>query len=155
MAEVISVFENAGMEDVSSVLASGNIIFVTDKDEVEARNRLEKKMSAYFSYESVIFVQRIKNLIECLENNPFEKDTNFHVYVFITEKGGAEEIEQAFKKTERILDEEGQKVKDYFFWKVPKGNTVGSPFGKILGNKAMKEIFTSRNINTIEKILKK
>ena len=43
----------------------------------------------------------------------------------------------------------------YFYWTVSKGNTLDSSFGKVLGKKALKEKLTSRNLNTIEKIIKK
>jgi hypothetical protein len=46
-------------------------------------------------------------------------------------------------------------VNNIFYWQVPKGNTLDSTFGKILGRKSLKDQFTSRNINTFEKIIKK
>ncbi len=44
MAEVCQVIENAGMEDVVSVLASGNIIFSFDAKAKELENTLEQAM---------------------------------------------------------------------------------------------------------------
>ena len=46
-------------------------------------------------------------------------------------------------------------VKDVFYWQTPKGNTLQSDFGKILGKKSLKDKLTSRNFNTIEKIVNK
>lgn len=45
--------------------------------------------------------------------------------------------------------------KNHFYWKVKKGNTLESNFGKILGKKGFKDCFTSRNLNTFDKILNK
>lgn len=42
MAEVCAVFEKAGMKDVSFVLASGNILFSSDKNKDELKTVLEK-----------------------------------------------------------------------------------------------------------------
>lgn len=57
MAEVCTVFEKAGMNDVSSVLASGNILFSSEKDAKELKEILEESMSEHFSYEAFLFVK--------------------------------------------------------------------------------------------------
>ena len=51
--------------------------------------------------------------------------------------------------------EEVQCINDIIYWKVKKGSTLDSDFGKLLGVKKFKNLFTSRNINTLEKISKK
>ena len=51
--------------------------------------------------------------------------------------------------------EEGLVRADSFYWKVPKEATLTTAFGRILGKKAYKDFFTSRNINTMERIIKK
>ena len=48
MADVCEVFEKAGMQDVSSVLATGNILFSSDKSAAELKKILEKKTEFAF-----------------------------------------------------------------------------------------------------------
>lgn len=60
-----------------------------------------------------------------------------------------------FQNSSKTENEEAKVVNSYFYWQVPKGNTLNSTFGKILGKKSMKDQFTSRNLNTFEKILNK
>ncbi|SDZ73099.1 Protein of unknown function [Porphyromonadaceae bacterium KH3R12] len=55
MAEVCSVFEKTGMENVSSVLASGNILFSSDKKKDELKALLEKAMSTHTSITMLFF----------------------------------------------------------------------------------------------------
>ena len=62
---------------------------------------------------------------------------------------------EEFKKVNHQENEEAKIVNQNFYWKIPKGNTLDSGFGKILGKKLLKDKFTSRNINTIEKIMNK
>lgn len=155
MADVCAVFEKAGMKNVSSVLASGNILFSSDKSKNELKTMLEKAMSEYFNYEAFLFLKD-KNEIEIIcDKNPFEADSEFHIYGFV----GVFEIEKtlmtAFEKGKKVKDEKAKIVENNFYWKVPKGNTLESEFGKVLGRKDLKNAFTSRNINTIEKVLKK
>lgn len=60
-----------------------------------------------------------------------------------------------FNETERREVEEAEILNKNFYWKVKKGFTLDSNFGKILGKKSFKDSLTSRNINTIEKIIAK
>lgn len=155
MAEVCQVFKDAGMEDVSSVLASGNIIFSSDKNAVELKKNLEKAMSEYFNYEAFLFIKTGEETELFWTKNPFEKNENFHTYAFV----GIENVENIllneFENASKSENEKAEIVNNIFYWQVSKGNTLDSSFGKVLGKKSLKDQFTSRNINTFEKILKK
>lgn len=155
MVDVCQVFKDAGMEDVSSVLASGNIIFSSDKKADELKIILEKAMSEHFSYEAFLFIRSQQETESFWKNNPFKKDENLHVYTFV----GSPEVEnilmKEFESAAKTEHEKGEIINNIFYWQVSKGNTLDSTFGKILGKKSLKDQFTSRNINTFEKILKK
>ncbi|MBV2165474.1 MAG: DUF1697 domain-containing protein [Kaistella sp.] len=155
MAEVMNVFTDAGMKDVSSVLASGNILFSSDKKPSELKKILEKSMSEYFNYEAFLFLKNENKISEIVNNNPFNKAEDLHIYVFV----GIEDVEtllmEEFSKSDKTENEKAEIVADTFYWQVPKGNTLDSTFGKVLGKKNLKDKITSRNINTFERILKK
>ena len=155
MAEVCDVFKKAGMKDVSSVLATGNILFESDRTPEILKQKLEKSLSEHFLYEAFLFLKTDEEVKEILENSPFEKDENLHIYSFICNSGDENLLMQEFLKTKHQEEEEAQLIKGNFYWKIPKGNTLDSEFGKILGKKSFKNILTSRNINTIEKIVNK
>ncbi len=155
MAEVCAVFEKAGMKNVSSLLASGNMVFSSDKNAAELKEILEEAMRAYFSYEAFLFVKTRAEVEVIVRNNPFEVHPEFHIYGF----AGTEDIDttlmEEFEKAAKAVGEEGRLVESHFYWRVPKGNTLDSEFGKILGRKNLKDSFTSRNLNTFEKVLNK
>ena len=155
MAEVMNVFTDAGMKEVSSVLASGNILFSSDKKPSELKKILEKSMSEYFNYEAFLFLKNENEISEIVNNNPFNKAEDLHIYVFV----GIEDVEtllmEEFSKSDKTENEKAEIVADTFYWQVPKGNTLDSTFGKVLGKKKLKDKITSRNMNTFEKILKK
>lgn len=155
MAEVCQVFKDAGMEDVVSILASGNIVFSSGKKEDELKKILEKAMSEHFSYEAYLFVKSQKETENFWNGNPFEKNENLHSYAFIGNDGIENILMQEFQNASKTEDEDAKIVNNIFYWQVPKGNTLDSTFGKILGRKSLKDQFTSRNINTFEKIIKK
>jgi len=155
MAEVCAVFEKAGMKNVSSVLASGNILFSSEKDKNELKRLLEKAMSDHFHYEAFLFIKDKSEVENTLNNNPFSVDADFHIYSFIGIDGIEKVLMGEFEKSGKTTGEDAKIISDNFYWKVPKGNTLGSEFGNILGNKKLKDTFTSRNLNTFEKVFKK
>ncbi|HZH55522.1 MAG TPA: DUF1697 domain-containing protein [Sphingobacteriaceae bacterium] len=162
MSEVCTVFENEGVKDVTSVLASGNIIFSTSGIEGETGNlqsqikmQLEKALSTHFDYEAHLFIKTKTEIESILNNNPFTPDPAFHIYSFVGLDGIEKILISEFEKSAKSAGEEGRIISGNFYWKIPKGDTLGSEFGKILGRKHLKDQFTSRNINTIEKVLKK
>ncbi|GAB3432966.1 hypothetical protein GCM10027516_43120 [Niabella aquatica] len=155
MAEACSVFEKGGMENVSSVLASGNILFSSSKNRNELKKLLEKAMSAYFGYEAFLFIKDKNEVASIFSQKPFTADAGFHIYAFLGVDGIEERLKEEFERSAKINGEEGRIAANHFYWKVPKGNTLDSTFGKILGRKDLKHAFTSRNLNTFEKALKK
>ena len=155
MADVCQVFEEAGMKDVGSVLASGNIVFTSDKNTEELKTILEKTMSGHFSYEAFLFVKSHDETEAFWSGNPFEKSEDLHAYAFVGADGVEHILLDEFEKASKTENEKAAIVNGIFYWQVPKGNTLDSSFGKILGRKNLKDQFTSRNINTFEKILKK
>ena len=155
MAEVCDVFKKAGMKDVSSVLATGNILFKSDEAPEILKQKLERSLSEHFQYEAFLFLKTDEEVKGILENSPFEKDENLHIYCFICNSGDENLLMEEFLKTKHQEQEEAKLNNGNFYWKIPKGNTLDCEFGKILGKKSFKNILTSRNINTIEKIVNK
>ncbi|WP_394666292.1 DUF1697 domain-containing protein [uncultured Chryseobacterium sp.] len=155
MAEVCQVFKNAGMNDVISILASGNIVFSSDKKADELKTILEKAMSEHFSYEAYLFIKSQEETEQFWNGNPFEKNDDLHIYAFVANDGVENILIKEFENASKTENEIAKIVNNIFYWQVPKGNTLDSAFGKILGKKSMKDQFTSRNINTFEKIIKK
>lgn len=155
MAEVCKVFSDAGMTKVSSVLASGNILFQSDKDVTELKNILEKAMSEHFDYDAFLFIKNEDKINDIFKNDPFEPIDNFHNYIFIGSEKVEETLLKEFEKASKSDNEKGKIVNGIFYWQVEKGNTLDSTFGKILGRKSLKDKMTSRNANTFEKIIKK
>lgn len=155
MIEVCKVFSAAGMKDVSAVLATGNILFYSEKNISDLKEILEKSLSDYYNYEAFLFLKTEKEIAEILDKNPFTKSEDLHVYIFLGEKDLEKTLFSEFNRTVGGENERGKIIANTFYWQVEKGKTLDSNFGKILGKKSLKSKMTSRNINTLEKILKK
>jgi len=157
MAEVCQVFSAAGMEQVSSVLASGNIIFRSDVNRLKLCGILEAALNEYFQMESNLFIKDAGEVEAILAAIPYTPDPGWHIYSFICNPGFEKILTEEFEAASSgDQSDESAVVNDgYFFWRVRKGNTVNTPFSKILGSRKYKEQFTSRNITTIEKVCNK
>lgn len=155
MAEVCQVFESQNLTNVQSVLATGNIIFSSDEKVSTLKSKLEKAMSDRFSYDAFLFIKTKEEVQSIVDNNPFESIADRHTYILLGNENVESTLLKEFETANKSADELGAKVDDAFYWQVLKGNTLDSSFGKILGKKNLKSEFTSRNINTFEKILKK
>jgi len=155
MVDVCKVFSDAGMKEVSSVLATGNIIFSSEKLSFELKIILEKAMSEYFNYEAFLFIKTEKEVKAIFENSPFQKSDDAHIYAFVGTENSEKILLEEFNRSQKAENENAQIVQGIFYWQVSKGNTLDSAFGKILGKKTLKDQITSRNLNTIEKIVKK
>ncbi len=155
MVDVCKVFSENGVQKVSSVLASGNILFQSDKNSEELKAILEKAMSEHFDYEAFLFIKDEKEINDILKNDPFSPIENFHNYIFIGSEKVEETLLEEFEKSTKEEGEQGKIVNGIFYWQVPKGQTLNSTFGKVLGKKSFKDKMTSRNANTFEKIINK
>ncbi len=155
MADVCHVFAASGMQDVSAVLASGNILFTTHFETTQAKPLIEKAMSKRFNYDAFLFIKDKATIASIVQHCPFTPDPLFHRYSFVGIEGVEQLLMQEFQSSEKTSDEDAAVVANHFYWKVPKGDTLASSFGKILGKAKWKDRFTSRNLNTFTKIQQK
>ncbi len=153
MKDVCAVFCGAGMMDVVSVLASGNIIFRSGLEVEDLKIILQNAMSRRFGYECFLFLKKEEEVFNIFRKNPFSKEDDFHVYALLGEGNAAEVLIREFGNPPVSGSEKAEIQAGTLYWKVNRGNTTTSSFGKVLGRKSMKSLFTSRNINTFEKII--
>lgn len=155
MVAASKVFADVGMHNVSFVLATGNILFSSDKNLGELKRILENALSERFNYEAYLFIKTEREVFDIFNKNPFVKAEDFHIYACVGTKGIEVTLLEKFNNSIKFPDEKGKIENETFYWQISKGNTLDSNFGKVLGRKELKDRLTSRNINTLEKILKK
>ena len=153
MSEVCDIFRTAGMGNVSAVLATGNIIFDPPSDDDGLHDLLEDALSAHYSEPFHLFVRTSEDLERMVGHDPFDPGADFHVYVVISDPRAGEELEKIFSGIDPAPGERGVIRDGVFYWRVAKGCTLSSGFSGILGRKDMRNRITSRNINTIKKIM--
>ncbi len=155
MADVAAALTEAGFDDVTTVLASGNVL-MTSKARVSAvRTKAEKALRDAFGYDAWVLAYDLDTVRAISDAFPFEREVQGrHSYVtFVT---GAEVLDELAGLAEGAGPEEKiERGEGVVYWQVPKGGTLDTTIGKTMGAKRFKSSTTTRNLNTIEKILAK
>jgi uncharacterized protein (DUF1697 family) len=155
MAEAAGALEAAGLTGVTSVLASGNLIFRSDRPRSELRVFLERTLSEHYQGGVDLFVKNTDEVSAILSSVPFGEAAGSHIYAFVCEPGFETVLFDEFEKITPADGEDAKMSGGLFYWRCPKGATLDSGFSRVLGRKNMRDKFTSRNIGTIAKVYAK
>lgn len=152
MAELAEVVRGLGYDDVVTVLASGNVLFTTTDAGPAAKERLETALRERFGYEAWVHVLTQDAIRSIVAAYPFERDASRHAYVvFILDHRVRAELLAVELDPEVEQVAEGDAV---LYWSTPKGSTLDSAMGKAQGSGRHKPWLTTRNVNTLEKLLR-
>jgi uncharacterized protein (DUF1697 family) len=150
MPDLKMTFESLGFQQVKTYLQTGNVVFETDKSLEEVKPVLEKALSETFHYEAFVQLYNFDILKEIVDNYPHERGENHHAYIiFIDNEIIFEELKSLVHSSEEPISLGNQVI----YWKVVKGESLDTPFYKILAKAKYKKNTTVRNINTLEKMI--
>jgi uncharacterized protein (DUF1697 family) len=157
MERLRELFAEAGVENVETFIASGNVIFESDsRDGAALEREIEKHLEEALGYEVGTFIRTLDEIAAVANYDPFpkaapvEKGHTLSV-IFLRSAPG--------KETGKKLDELRSELHDFnirgreLYWLSREG--VGrTPVGPKLG-KAIEVPGTSRNVTTIRKLAAK
>ena len=153
MAELAELVRGLGYENVKTVLASGNVVLESPDAASAIKQKLQTALRERFGYEAWVQVLTTATLEKIVAAYPFERGrAGWHDYVLFTEKA---ETRDALLAVD--LDPELEKSAGgagVVYWTVERGNTLSSALGKAMGAAKYKPWLTTRNVNTLEKLLK-
>lgn len=156
MDELKKSFEEGGYSNVITVLQTGNVIIESkEKNTDKVHKAVESLLTKTFNYPAKVTVITLEYLKAVIENYPFTKyGPEFHRYAVFTENGFGKEMIKQENELDKSVEEikAGKKV---LYWRVLKGHTLDSAFGKYMAKAGTKHFLTNRNVNTLEKILAK
>ena len=98
MADLKSLCEKLGLKNVVTYIQSGNLIFVSGKQNSALETMLEKAIQETFGFEVPVIVRSSKELESSINNNPFHDknaDINALHLTFLKEKPTQENVEKA------------------------------------------------------------
>ena len=143
MTELKAMCESAGLRQVRTYIASGNVVFTSDEPETAVRAAIEAPLEAYAGKRVGVLVRSAAEMADLLARNPFaDKPGNRTVALFIDEPLAADALAAAknVKEEERRL---GQRAVYISY-----GDGMADSRLSIPGAKAG----TARNMNTIAKL---
>jgi uncharacterized protein (DUF1697 family) len=155
-----AAFSEMGFTNTQTVLASGNVIFYLSEEdprEQELKAYIESGLGKYFLYDAHVFIRGDKELQDMLaaaQTVPVPEGCH-HYILICDEREVLMNLRLLFDSMPHEPDEQLILHSCGAFWIVPKGSTLDSEFGsKVLGSRQYKSLLTSRNMNTIQKILR-
>ncbi|MDV3124304.1 DUF1697 domain-containing protein [Mycobacterium sp. 21AC1] len=152
MAAVAKTFTDAGFTEVRTILASGNVLLDSDSDAATVRTRAERALRDAFGYEAWVLVYDLETLAAISAGYPFERAVEgFHSYVtFVSDAAALDELAALAPGPEEKI----RRGAGVVYWQVARHATLGSVIGKTMGKKRYKSSTTTRNLRTLEKVLR-
>jgi uncharacterized protein (DUF1697 family) len=154
MADVAKAFEEAGFTDVRTILASGNVIFESRSGVDAVRKKAESALRDAFGYDAWVLAYPMETVRAVSESFPFEREVEgHHSYVtFVTDEKVLDEL--AALGEDAGDDEKIKRGKGVIYWQISRTGTLDSTIGKTMGKKRYKSSTTTRNLRTIDKVLR-
>ena len=143
MSDLKTMCEKAGFTSVRTYIASGNVVFASDRTEKDVKRILEEKLLDYAGKPIPVMVRTAKEMADVLAHNPFpDAPGNRTVAIFLDTPAPA----SALDNISGVADEEVQLGRREIY--VRYGAGMGQSKLKIpAGAKG-----TTRNMNTVAKL---
>jgi uncharacterized protein (DUF1697 family) len=156
MADVAGALADAGLAEVRTILATGNVTLNSAKAADKVRATAEKALRKHFGYDAWVLVYPIKKVRAIVDGYPFEPEVDgYQSYVTFVSDGDVLD-ELAALADQAAADEKvalGPKSAGVIYWQVAKNHTLDSTIGKTMGKKRYKSSTTTRNLRTLVKVL--
>jgi uncharacterized protein (DUF1697 family) len=152
MADLREALDDLGLENVKTVLQSGNVRFESPKTATQLKAIVEGGLRERFGYDAKVQVIDRERLRKVIDAYPFgTAGASQHDYVIFLE-GGRERALAAEKVdlggAERVAAGDG-----VVYWRVDKGSTLKTDFAKLLTKAKYRDFNTNRNLRTLQKLL--
>ena len=154
MAAVAEALTKAGFTAVKTVLASGNVLLDSRSSVTAVRTKAEAAPRDTFGYDAWVLAYGFAAVAAVSKAYPFEREVDgHHSYVtFVTDANVLDELAELAK--DAGPDEKIERGDWVIYWQVPKTGTLDTTIGKTMGKKRYKSSTTTRNLRTIDKVLK-
>jgi uncharacterized protein (DUF1697 family) len=156
-ADLAGVFAGLGVDDVRTVLASGNVVFEADATasaRPKLKAKIEQALREQFSYDAWIVLVTLPELAAAADAFPFDETepTRQPWVIFCVDAATRDELMEAARESDAEADPvaAGPGV---VYWNPVKGTTVSTPFAKIVAKPAYRARTTNRNLRTLRRIV--
>lgn len=154
MAEVAAALTEAGFTEVRTILATGNVRLESTAGAASVRKKAEAALRDRFGYDAWVLAYDIDTVRAVVDAYPFERELDgYQSYVtFVADAAVLDELAALGKNAGP--DEKIRRGEGVIYWQVPKGSTLDSSIGKTMGKPRYKSSTTTRNLRTLDKVLR-
>ena len=152
MADLKKMFESAGLENVQTYIQSGNVIFESGEDEEALTKRIERQLEKAAEYKIHVFVRTMQEVQSIAEKAPFTPQADEIAYVTFLGKKPDRKSQQALLSFKSEADDFAFKGRELFNLRRDREKSI---FSGNFVEKILKMPSTTRNLNTISKIVAK
>ena len=152
-------FEALGFENVSTFIASGNVIFESGAKKADAlEKKIETALEQELGYEVATFLRTDKQVAEVAQHDAFSKekskdgDTQYVVFLKEAPDAAIKKRVLALSNQEDVLRLDGAEM----YWLRRAGGLLGSTISTKQFEQALgKQPTTARNLNTVQRLAAK
>ena len=153
MQDLAAALTEAGFDDVRTVLASGNVLVTGEGPPDQISATVSAVIRERFGYDLVALAVPLEAIRRAVERYPFPRAAARHAYVVF---GRAPTVAEELLAAAGDLDPAVEQVRvddGLLYWDAPKGETLTTTFGRQYGRRQATGAATTRNLNTLEKLL--
>jgi uncharacterized protein (DUF1697 family) len=152
-ADLADLARGLRLEDVRTVLATGNLTFTSSATTSALKKRIEGGLRDRFGYDAWIVLTTTDHLADVIDAFPFPERDAYQPYVMFGSDGKV--LDEIAAATADLADaderiERGDRV---LYWECPKGSSTDTPFAKFIAKPKYKSTTTTRNLRTLRKLL--
>ncbi len=153
MADLKQLYESLKFKNVVTYIQSGNVIFTTDKKEIEITSMIEKAIVKKFGFEVPVMVRKVKEFENVVATNPYTKSQSVieKRYVTFLEETPEATLNTAINKIDLSPDQFWITGKEIFLY-CENGYGKTKLSNNFFENK-LKVKATTRNWKTVNKLI--
>ena len=152
MADLREALGELGLTNVVTVLQSGNVTFESPLAGAKLQGAIEAELRQRFGYDAHVQVIEREQLQKVVDSYPFgTAGEQSHDYVVFMERSLEKDL--AAEHVELGAGEKVEAGDGVVYWRVDKGSTLQSAFGKLLTKARYRDFNTNRNVRTLRKLL--
>ena len=154
MTDLKSLYEGLGLQDVTTYIQSGNVLFKTTKKvSIDAlQTRISKAIMQQYDYDVPVIIRTIEEMENVIDKNPFIKGSleSDKLYVTFLASEPTQEFVKQLTSTEQGVDKFELIDREIYLY-VP-GGYGKTKLSNAFFEKKLKQQATTRNIKTIKKL---
>lgn len=151
MEDLRRMFESLGFTNVATYIQSGNVVFeAAEADDLRAQ--IESKIQQTFGFEVETFLRSMDEVRAIVEKSPFEQQGAETLFIQLLQAAPSAKSKQAVLALATPTDEFAVQRREVYWLRRDRDK---SPFNNNMIEKALGMSATTRNLNTMTKIVEK